>query len=93
MTYALIENGTVANLICLHPMNAADFPNAVPLGDIPAGIGDAYAQGAFYRDGQPVRPEAQRLEAQTKALETALAEADAALLELTYQSILGGTEE
>ncbi len=47
MNYALIENGIVTNLIWLHPGNAADFPGAVPLGDIPAAIGDTYVNGVF----------------------------------------------
>lgn len=51
MDYALIENGTVVNIIYLHPMNAEDFPNAVPLEGVPAGIGDTYKDGAFYRNG------------------------------------------
>ena len=54
MNYALIENGLVTNLIWLHPGNAEDFPSAVPLGDVPAAIGDAYTDGAFYRDGVKV---------------------------------------
>lgn len=54
MNYALIENGVVTNLIWLYPGNAADFPTAVPMGDVPAAIGDTYADGVFYRDGEPV---------------------------------------
>lgn len=54
MNYALIENGFVTNLIWLHPGNATDFPNAVPLGDVPAAIGDTYADGAFWRGGEHV---------------------------------------
>ena len=51
MVYALIENGIVANIIWLYSGNAAEFPNAVPLGDIPAAIGDSYDGEHFYRDG------------------------------------------
>ena len=54
MNYALIENGVVTNLIWLYPANAADFPNAVPMGDIPAAIGDTWDGAQFLRDGQPV---------------------------------------
>ncbi len=50
MTYALIENGVVVNLIWLNPMNADDFPNAVRVDGIGVGIGDTYSDGAFYRD-------------------------------------------
>ena len=42
MNYAWIENGVVTNLIYLLPSNAADFPNAVPLGGVPAAIGDSW---------------------------------------------------
>lgn len=54
MNYALIENGIVANVIWLYPDNAEEFPGAVPMGDIPAGIGDTYQDGVFYRDGARV---------------------------------------
>jgi len=50
MTYALIENGIVVNLIWLNPVNADDFPNAVPVDGIGVRIGDTYADGVFYRD-------------------------------------------
>lgn len=73
MNYALIENGLVTNLIWLHPGNAADFPNAVPLGDVPAAIGDTYADGAFYRDGVKV------LTAAEQAVSDVLAEIEGAL--------------
>lgn len=68
MNYALIENGLVTNLIWLHPGNAADFPSAVPLGDIPAAIGDTYSGGAFYRDGERVLSIAEQLAAAQAAL-------------------------
>lgn len=51
MNYALIENNTVINIIYLHPMNADDFPNAVPINALPVKIGDAYVDGKFYSDG------------------------------------------
>ena len=55
MNYALVENGVVANIIWLYPGNAAEFPNAVPLGDRPVMIGDGYADGVFTRDGAAVK--------------------------------------
>ena len=58
MNYALIENGVVVNLIYLHPMNASDFPNAVSADGYAVGIGDAYADGAFYRDGELIKSNA-----------------------------------
>ena len=54
MNYALIEHGVVANLIWLHPMNAEDFPAAVPLGELPVAMGDTYDGTDFYREGVKV---------------------------------------
>lgn len=54
MNYALIDNGVVANIICLHPMNAREFPEAVPFGDLPVQIGDTYVDGVFYHEGEKV---------------------------------------
>lgn len=68
MNYALIENGVVTNLIWLHPGNAADFPNALPIGDVPAAIGDTYSGGAFWRDGVRVLSVAEQLAAARAAL-------------------------
>ena len=68
MSYALIENGIVTNLIWLHPNNASDFPNAVPLGDVPAAIGDTYADGAFWHGGERILSVAEQLAAAQAAL-------------------------
>lgn len=68
MNYALIKNGIVTNLIWLHPGNASDFPGAVPLGDVPAAIGDTYADGVFWRDGERVLSLAEQLAAAQAAL-------------------------
>ena len=51
MTYALIENGVVTNIITLSPNNAHEFPNAVNIDDCPVQIGDTYEDGRFYRNG------------------------------------------
>ena len=47
MRYALIENGTVTNIIALYEGNASEFPNAVKLNDVPAQIGDTYRTACF----------------------------------------------
>ena len=60
MNYAWIENGVVTNLIYLLPSNAAEFPHAVPLGGVPAAIGDTWDGARFLRDGQPVLTAAER---------------------------------
>lgn len=81
MDYALIENGTVANVIVLYEGNAHEFPNAVKLSGVPAQPGDTYAGGIFYRNGEIV----------LSALDAAngiIAALDAEVVELTYQYIL-----
>ena len=73
MNYALIENGVVTNVIWLHPKNAADFPNAVALNDIPATMGDTYENGVFYRNGERVLTAAELAQAEMDDMRAALA--------------------
>lgn len=47
MNYALVENVVVTNLIWLYPANAAEFPNAVPMGDRGEFIEDCIAEMAM----------------------------------------------
>ena len=54
MRYAIITGGVVTNVIILYPGNAADFPDAVPCGDVPVAIGDTYDGQDFYREGARV---------------------------------------
>lgn len=54
MTYALIVDGYVTNIIWLHPMNADEFPNAVSTNGLPVQIGDTYTGGKFYRNGEEI---------------------------------------
>ena len=54
MNYAVVENGTVTNIIWLYPGNASDFPSAVPCGEIPVAIGDTSDGEHFYRGGERV---------------------------------------
>ena len=72
MNYALIENGVVSNLIWLYPANAAEFPGAVPLGDVPAAIGDAWDGEHFWRNGERVLPAAERAAAEAQDMLSAL---------------------
>lgn len=72
MNYALIENGVVTNLIWLYPSNAADFPNAVPMGDIPAAIGDTWDGEHFYRNGERVLTFAEQMEKDAEDMHSAL---------------------
>lgn len=72
MNYALIEDGVVTNVIWLYPGNEHEFPNAVPMGDVPAGIGDSYVDGVFYRDGERILSEAERMQAEAADMKAAL---------------------
>lgn len=54
MNYAIIRNGMVVNIIIVAPYNTSDYPDAVPVGDKPVGIGDEYRDGKFWRDGTEV---------------------------------------
>lgn len=92
MNYALIENGIVTNVIWLYPFNASDFPNAVPMGDVPAGIGDTYEDGNFYRDGDRVLTYSESMSQIIDEQEATIAELDAALLDAAYENIVGGLE-
>lgn len=70
MNYAVIENGSVANIIWLHEGNAAEFPTAVRLEDRPVQVGDTYEDGTFYRNGELVLTPAEEAAAYRAALET-----------------------
>lgn len=72
MNYALIENGVVSNLIWLYPANAAEFPGAVPLGGVPAAIGDAWDGECFWRNGERVLTPAERAAAEAQDMLSAL---------------------
>lgn len=85
MNYALIENNIVTNIIWLYPGNASDFPNAVPMNDIPAGIGDEYIDGKFYRDGEELLTQ---LDALIKKSNSTIAALDVALVEATYNNLV-----
>ena len=68
MNYAIIENGAVTNII-VGPLPLG--MEGVSLGERPVAIGDAYSNGVFLRDGQPVLTNAERiaaLEAQIASL-------------------------
>lgn len=75
MNYALVEDKIVTNVIWLYSGDAHKFPNAVQMNGVPAGIGDAYVDGAFYRNGERVLSE---VEQARKEAEEATAEAKSA---------------
>lgn len=61
MNYAQIKDGIVVNVLSIRQEQAHEFPDCVPMNDIPAGIGDTYEDGRFYRDGVEVKSPAQEL--------------------------------
>lgn len=71
--YALIENGVVSNIISLHPGNASDFPNAVYMNDVPVCIGDTYDGTNFFRNGEQLKTEKQRIIEENQNLMVAFA--------------------
>ena len=72
MNYALVENGVVTNLIWLYPANAAEFPGAVPMGGIPAAIGDTWDGEHFYRNGERVLTFVEQVQKDTEDMRSAL---------------------
>lgn len=52
MRHAIVTDSIVTNVIELRP--SVTWPGAVALGDRPVGIGDAYSEGKFWRDGAEV---------------------------------------
>lgn len=78
MNYAIINGATVVNVI-VGPLPAR--MDGVPLGEIPAGIGDVYADGVFTRDGV-------RLLTPLETAQTLLAETDNAYIALEYDYVM-----
>lgn len=68
MDYAQIKDGMVVNVLSIRQEQAGEFPDCVPMNDIPAGIGDTYAEGKFYREGLEVKSVSQRLDEANDAL-------------------------
>lgn len=73
MNYAVVENGTVTNIIWLYPANASDFPGAVPCGDLPVAIGDTYNGEHFYRGGERVLTPLEQARKDAEDMQAALA--------------------
>lgn len=73
MNYALIKDGVVINIIWLHPSNAHDFQNAVPIGEVPVDVGDTYENGVFYREGKQVLTASEEARLEKKDMKAALA--------------------
>lgn len=100
MRHAIIEDGTVVNIIEIDPRNASDFKNAVTIPeDIFAGIGDKYHDGRFYHENpetheeeeilpyDPIAIYAQELQGQKIAVDKLTVDTDYRLLMLEFQSM------
>lgn len=74
MTYAIIENNVVANLISLHASNETEFPGALPIGDYPVTLGDICENGMFYRNGEVLKTNTAILQENIDDMKAALAE-------------------
>lgn len=61
MTMAEIMEGVVTNIFEILPGQESEFPAAVCIDGRPAGIGDTYSDGKFYRDGEEVKTDAEIL--------------------------------
>ena len=80
MVYAKIKDNTVVNFIELRQVNAHEFPDCVPVNNIPAELGDTYIDGIFYRDGEIVKsPEMRVAELEVQIAKTEEATANEAL--------------
>lgn len=54
--YAMLNSDNIVeNIIELHPMNASEFPEAIPLSGLPVDAGDEYRKDGFYRNGEKIR--------------------------------------
>ena len=73
MRYAKINDGIVANILSLRKSQAHEFPDCVPLNDIPAGIGDTYSDGLFYRNGVEIKSITKQLSEAISDTETTFA--------------------
>ena len=54
--YAMLNSDNIVeNIIELHPMNASEFPEAIPLSGLPVDAGDEYRKDGFYRNEEKIR--------------------------------------
>lgn len=85
---ALLENGLVANILWCSDQEP-ETGDMVAYGELPVKIGDAYSAGKFFRDGQEILSEKDRLRAQNEELLETMAQ----MVEDIYASDLAEIEE
>ena len=66
--FAIVEDGVVTNIAWGAIHNMDEFPNAVQIDDLSVNIGDAYADGVFYLNGERVRTNAEIMGEMQEAL-------------------------
>lgn len=75
---ALLENGLVTNILwCSDTEPETD--TMINCGELPAGIGDSYSDGKFYRDGTEILTPLEEALKKNAEYETALTEIEEAL--------------
>lgn len=75
---ALIENGTVANMLWCSDSEPETDTIINPV-DRPVGIGDTYSNGKFYRDGVEILTPLEEAQKKNTEYESALTEIETAL--------------
>lgn len=85
---ALLENGLVANILWCSDLES-ETDGMVAYGEIPVKVGDTYSAGKFFRDGQEVLSEKDRLRVQNEELIETMAQ----MVEDIYASDLAEIEE
>lgn len=75
---ALIENGTVANMLWC-PDSAPETESLINPADRPVAIGDTYSGGKFYRDGEEILTPLEEALKKNTEYESALTEIETAL--------------
>ena len=74
MNYAMIADGVVVNIVWMTESNSIEFPEAVKICDRPVSIGDAFADGKFYRDGVEILTQFEVIELENADMRKALNE-------------------
>ena len=75
---ALVENGTVANMLWCSD-SQPETESLINPADRPVGIGDAYSNGKFYRDGVEILTPLEEAQKKITEYESALTEIETAL--------------
>lgn len=92
MRCAVINNNIVENIAEVNDGEIFKYPDLILIGDILVDLGDSYIDGTFYRNGEKVLTGEEMLGNIIMENDQIIAELDAALLDITYENIVGGLE-